>query len=57
MLRPSDQRWRDSTLVQFTTRPQRDFITPGYLLVQIQAQFDFSKLVALLEDRYCPAGG
>ena len=35
----------------------RDFIDPGHLLIRIDGQFDFAKLAAPLEDRYCPDNG
>ena len=48
---------RDSTLFQFTTRRLRDFIDPDHLLIRIDEQFDFARLVAPLEDRYCSDNG
>ena len=57
MLKPMDRHRRDSTLFQFTTRRLRDFIDPEHLLIRIDEQFDFAKLVAPLEDRYCPDNG
>ena len=57
MLKPLDRCRRDSTLFQFTTRRLRDFIDPDHLLIQIDEQFDFGKLAAPLEERYCPDNG
>ena len=57
MLKPLDRYRRDSTLFQFTTRRLRDFIDPDYLLIRVDEQFDFAKLVTPLEDRYCPDTG
>ena len=57
MLKPLDRYRRDSTLYQFTTRRLRDFIDPDPLLIRIDEQFDFARLVAPLEDRYCPDNG
>ena len=57
MLKPLDRYRRDSTLFQFTTRSLRDFIDPDHLLIQIDEQFDFGKLVAPLEEHYCPDNG
>lgn len=57
MLKPLDRHRRDSTLFQFTTRRLRDFIDPEHLLIQIDQQFDFAKLVVPLEERYCPDNG
>ena len=54
MLEPLDRCRRDSTLFQFTTKQLRDFIDPNHLLIQIDEQLDFAKLVAPLEERYCP---
>ena len=42
---------------QFTPRRLRDFVDPDHLLIRIDEQFDFSELVAPLEDRYCPDNG
>lgn len=53
MLEPLDRCRRDSTLFQFTTRQLRDFIDPNHLLIRIDEQLDFAKLVAPLEERYC----
>ena len=57
MLEPLDRCRRDSTLFQFTTKQLRDFIDPNHLLVHIDEQLDFAKLVAPLEERYCPDFG
>ena len=57
MLKPLDRHRRDSTLFQFTTRRLRDFVDPDHLLIRIDEQFDFSKLVTPLEERYCPDNG
>ena len=57
MLKPLDRRRRDSTLFQFTTRRLRDFIDPDHLLIEIDEQFDFARLVAPIEGRYCPDNG
>ena len=53
MLEPLDRYRRDSTLFQFTDRRLRDFIDPEHLLIRIDEQLDFAKLVAPLEHRYC----
>ena len=57
MLEPLDRCRRDSTLFQFTAKQLRDFIDPNHLLIQIDEQLDFAKLVAPLEERYCPDFG
>ena len=57
MLDALDRHSRDSTLFQFTTRRLRDFIDPNHLLIQIDDQFDFQKLVEPLEDFYCRDNG
>ena len=57
MLDPLDRHSRDSTLFQFTTKRLRDFIDPNHLLIQIDEQFDFQKLVKPLEDYYCRDNG
>ena len=44
---------RDFTLLRFTTKQLRDFIDPNHLLIEIDEQLDFAKLVAPLEERYC----
>ena len=53
MLETLDRWRRDSTLLQFTNERLRDFIDPNHLLIRIDDQFDFAKLVAPLEERYC----
>ena len=57
MLEPLDRFSRDSTLFQFTSRRLRDFIDPKHLLIQIDEEFDFAKLVEPLEDYYCRDNG
>ena len=57
MLEPLDRFSRDSTLFQFTSRRLRDFIDPKHLLIQIDEEFDFQKLVEPLEDYYCRDNG
>ena len=57
ILEPLDRCRRDSTLFQFTSKLLRDFIDPSNLLIQIDEQMDFAKLVAPLEERYCPNFG
>ena len=57
MIEPLDRSRRDSTLFQFTTKQLRDFIDPNHLLIRIDEQLDFGKLVAPLEDCYCPDFG
>ncbi len=46
MLEPLDRCRRDSTLLRFTSRRLRDFIVPNHLLIQIDEELDFAKLVA-----------
>ena len=53
MLDPLDRHSRDSRLFQFTKKRLRDFINPNHLLIQIDEQFDFQKLVEPIEDYYC----
>ena len=48
MLEPLDRCRRDSTLFQFTTKQLRDFIDLNHLLIQIDEQLNFAKLVAPL---------
>ena len=48
-----DRHRRDSTLFQFTSRRLRAFIDRDHLLIRINERFDFVRLIALLEDRYC----
>ena len=57
MLEPLDRFSRDSTLFQFTSRRLRDFIDPKHLLIQIDEEFDFQKLVEPLEDYHCRDNG
>ena len=57
MLDPLDRHSRDSTLFQFTTKRLRDFIDPNHLLIRIDEQFDFQKLVEPLEAYYCRDNG
>ena len=57
MLEPLDRCRRDSTLFQFTTKQLRDSIDPNHLLIQIDERLDLAKLVAPLEERYCPNFG
>ena len=45
MNEPLDRSRRDSTLFQFTTKQLRDFIDPNHLLIRIDEQLDFAKLV------------
>ena len=52
MLEPLDHYRRDSTLFQFTTKRLRDFIDPAHLLIQIDENVDFAKLVEPLEGNY-----
>ena len=46
-----------NTLFQFTTKCLRDFIDPRHLVIQIDEQSDFAKLVEPLEDYYCRDNG
>ena len=48
MIEPLDQSRRDSTLFQFTTKQLQDFIDPNHLLIRIDEQLDYAKLVAPL---------
>ena len=57
MLEPLERCRRDGALFQFTNKRPRDFIDPNHLLIQIDEQLDFAKLVAHLEQRYCPDFG
>ena len=57
MIEPLDRSCRDSTRFQFTTKQLRDFIDPNQLLIRIDEQLDFAKLVAPLEECYCPVFG
>ena len=57
MLQPRDRLHRDSTLFQFITKQLRDFTDPNHLLIQIDGQLYFAKLVAPLKEPYCPDSG
>ena len=57
MIEPLDRSRRDSTLFQCTSKQLRDFIDPNHLLIRIDEQLDFAKLVAPLEEYYCPDFG
>ena len=57
MLDALDRFSRDSTLFQFTNKRLRDFIDPKHLLIQIDEQFDFPKIVEPLEEYYCREQG
>ena len=57
MIEPLDRSRRDSTLFQFTTKQLRDFIDPNHLLIRIDEQLDFAKMVEPLEEYYCPDFG
>ena len=57
MLKPRNRHRGGSTLFQFTSRRLRDFIDPDHLLIRIDEQFDFAKLVTPLEDCYCLQNG
>ena len=48
------QRLRPLSVHQQTLR---DFIDPDHLLIQIDEQLDFAKLVGPFEERYCPGFG
>ena len=52
IIEPLDRSRRDSTLFQFTTKQLRDFIDPNHLLIRIDKQLDFAKLVAPLQECY-----
>ena len=54
MLEPLDRHRKDSTRFQFTSKRSRDFIGPSHILLQVDEQLDFAKLVVLLEEMYCP---
>ena len=54
MLKPLYRRRRDSTWFQLTARRLRNFVGPDHLMVGTDVKFDFGKLVAPREDRYCP---
>ena len=57
MIEPLDRSRRDSAPFQLTTRQLRDFIDRNHLLIRIDEQLDFAKLVAPLEECYCPDFG
>ena len=54
MLEALDRCRRDSTLFQFIGKRLRDFIDPNHLLIQIDEQLDFTKLVASLGTALLP---
>ena len=54
MIEPLDRSRRDSTPFQFTTRQLRGLIDSNHLLIRIDKQLNFAKLVGPLEDPYCP---
>ena len=53
ILEPLDRCCRDSTLFRFTSKHLQDFIDLEHLLIQIDEQLDFAKLVAPLNAQYC----
>ena len=55
--RALDRSRRDSILFQFTAKQLRDFVDPNHLLIRIDECLDFAKLVAPLEEYYCPDFG
>ena len=57
MLDPLDRHSRDFTLFQFTSKRLRNFIDPNHLLIQIDEQLDFQKLVEPPEEYYCRDNG
>ena len=57
MLEPLDRCRRYSTLFQFTNRQLRDYIDPNPLLIRIDEELDFTRLVAPLQERCCPDFG
>ena len=57
MLEPLDRNKRDSTLFQFTTKRLRDFLAPRHVLITIDEEFDFGKIVKPLENLYCLDNG
>lgn len=57
MIEPLDRYRRDSTLFQFTTKRLRDFLDPDHVLLRIDEGIDFQRLVAPLEEAYCPDNG
>ena len=54
MIEPLDRSRRDSTPFQFTTRQLRGLIDSNHLLIRIDKQLNFAKLVGPLVDPYCP---
>ena len=54
MLKALDRQRRYSTLFRFTTCRQKDFIDSHHLLIHIDEQFEFARLVTPLADGYCP---
>ena len=50
MLGPLDRYSRDSTPLQFTIKPLRDFVDTKHFIIQINEEFDFPMLVEPLED-------
>lgn len=54
MLEPLDRFRSASTLFQLITKRLRGFVHPKHVLLQIDTQFDFAKLVAPLESKYYP---
>ena len=54
MLECLDRTKRDSTLFQFTAKRLRDFLAPNHILIKIDQEFDFGKIVKPLENLYCP---
>ena len=57
IIEPLDRSRRDSTLFQFATRQLQVFIDPNHLLIRIDDQRDFAKLVEPLGECYCPDFG
>ena len=45
MLEPLNRCRRDSTLFQFANKRLRDFFDPNHLLIHIDVQLDFAKLM------------
>lgn len=57
MLESLDRNKRDSTLFQFTAKRLRDFLAPNHILIKIDEEFDFGKIVKPLENLYCLDNG
>ena len=57
MIEPLGRSRRDSTRFQFNTRQLWDFIHANHLLIRIDEQLDFTKLVEPWKDCYCPDFG